>query len=446
MQLSQRPRFVLGISSLLALAVVASIVIVVFPYWRPDYWKNKSALEERFRSAQQNGMPVRFSDLATEDSAGKQLATQVSTEIEKLVAIPDELLNCIEEGEMTGGRKDLLLKYLARNEKTLARIDALKPLSACRYSYDFSTPAPMSLLLPHVTDFYKLRDIYRARFYLAMESKDVQSAIDSVIDTLESTETLTNDPFLVSQAVRIKIGQDALTQLATILQTADLSAEQFHAIDALLQNLESNFLLKNTINSEAAMCFTSLENISHSSNYESLVSMVNLGSGNEIQPVAQRRNINRWASLAYKPQLMAQQIWMLDQFAEMAKLIDEPGREAASTWQATTESMQKYLNANRGEAIAALTPAIAPMRESAFQYRHHLLLSRIALRLDRYHAQHGTFPDDISTLVDNTLPTLPNNLWTDEAVQYKCEEGKCELSYNYFNGQEIDTVSITLTK
>lgn len=472
MQLSQRPRFVLGISSLLALAVVASIVIVVFPYWRPDYWRNKSALEERLKTAAAQGTPVRFSDLAVSDPAGIELAKQLSKELKKVVPIPNELLEpaynsdsqmqmmtSSEENPQTAepapvvssspklskAQKNSLRKYIERNEAIVARIDALKPLSACRFIYDTETPSPMGILLPHIDGLNQLLPIYRAKFILAAEDQDAQAAFESTIDILESSECLAKDSFLVCQLVRIRTGEEALENLLQVMQMTNLSEEQFLATDALLRKVESEFRLKDCLISEAAMCFTSLENIAHPLNRENLLSMVDLHVDGTISRIAHSR-VNRWTSLAYQPHVMAQQLWLLNNTGELAKLVDEPGPEATASWTKATQSTSEYIDQNREEAIASFYPAVESLRRYAFRYRHQLLLSRIALRLDRYYAQEGYFPNDLTQVIDNTLPTLPNNLWTDEAVQYKCEEGKCELSYNYFNGQEIDTVSITLTK
>jgi|GEM_PF-3376322 hypothetical protein len=442
MQMNQRRRFVLGTSALLALAVVASIGLIYIPYWRPDYWMNKSALEERLKSAAEQGTPVRFSDLAVSDPAGTELANQLSKELEKLVPIPNELLETDSDSD---SQRTSLLNYLQQNEKTLASIEALQPLSACRFSFDAETPSPMGTLLPHVDGLNKLLRNYRAKFRLAVEDKNGQAAFESFIDTLECSECLAKDPFFVSQMVRARTGEEALEILLRILEMTDLSEEQFLATDALLQKLEAEFRVKGYIASEAAICFTNLENIAHPLNREHLFSTADLHVDGTISNTALSR-VNRWSSWAYKPHLMAQQLWVLDNTSELTKLVDEPGPEATAAWINTIQSIDEFIVQSREEAIASLYPVVAMFRSRAFHYRHRLMLSRIALRLDRYDAQHGAYPHDLAQIVDNALPSLPRNLWTGEAVQYRSEEGKCVLVYSYDNGHEPDTVSITLTK
>lgn len=429
-----------------AVALVLLICAFYFPYWRPAYWSNRAALQEELNAAKLRGTPIRFSDLEVDDVNGYQLGERLAAVLESVVELPSDVLNKIHSNEaLSESDKSAIRMSLERNQHVLQQIKQINPLEECRFRYNFRTPLPMSTLLPNVQDISSLGYVYLADYHLALENKDYDRSLTSLIDLLELTEALKKEPFFVSHLVRWKHGTRALTELHKTLEQTDLTDEQFGRVDALLQNIETDLQTKHIVLAEGAATFTHLENIGHPEVRKALSSIVSLGANN--QPYDQGlspRSLIRWSTLAYSPELMAQKAWTTSIFNRMSEIVDKQGKEATLEWQKIQAEMTQKINPDRNSPLAFLMPSTTTIRSRSFDLRHQVALSRIAIRLRRYCAKHAVFPKDLAEIVDTSLPKLPLNLWDDQPVSYQTTATGCEIAFESDKSTGSETISIAI--
>lgn len=429
-----------------AVALVLLICAFYFPYWRPAYWSNRAALQDELTAAKLRGTPIRFSDLEVDDTNGYQLGERLTAALDSLTELPSDVLNKTYADEaLSESDKSAIRVCLKQNQSVRNQIERITPLDECRFRYNFESPLPMSTLLPNVQDISSLGYVYLADYHLAMESKDYDRSLTSMIGLLELTEALKKEPFLVSQLVRWKHGSRALDELHKILVQTDLTDEQFQRVDALLQNIETEVQTKHIVLAEGAATFTHLENIGHPEVRKALSSMVSLGANNQpYDHGPSPRSLIRWSTLAYAPELMAQKAWTISIIHRMSEIVDKQGKEATLEWQNIQNEMTQKLSADRNSPLAFLMPSTTAIRSHSFDYRHQLALSRIAIRLRRYCAKHGVFPKDLAEIVDTSLPNLPLNLWDDQPVSYQTTSTGCEIAFESDKSTGSETISIAI--
>jgi hypothetical protein len=245
--------------------------------------------------------------------------------------------------------------------------------------------------------------------------------------------------------VRWKHGTRALTELHKVLEQTDLTEEQFQRVDALLQNIETELQTKHIVLAEGAATFTHLENIGHPEVREALSSINSLGANNQLYNHGPSpRSLIRWSTLAYSPELMAQKAWNTSIMHRMSEIVDKHGKEATLEWQKLQAELTQKISEDRNSPLAFLMPSTTAIRSRSFDYRHQLALSRVAIRLRRYCAEHGVFPNELAEIVDTSLPILPLNLWDDQPVRYQTTTTGCEIAFESNKSTGSETISITL--
>jgi hypothetical protein len=64
-------------------------------------------------------------------------------------------------------------------------------------------------------------------------------------------------------------------------------------------------------------------------------------------------------------------------------------------------------------------PALVNVRNAGLRHRETLITARLGMRVARYFAQHGRFPETLDEVIDDTLRTIPVDLFTGTPHVYK---------------------------
>ena len=238
-----------------------------------------------------------------------------------------------------------------------------------------------------------------------------ERAIAAVEENLDLCELLRDEPFLISQFVRIAIAHQAMGSLQAFLGQMDLTPEQFLALDDRLAVMESRFSLRASVVAERALLLTAMENIAEN---RSMVEGVDDGLVAKWTPKFRHA----------RPALMREQAFMLRTLSELADLVDKTGPEgirAVSELKArfTRDSVDFLLN----QLLPPLpndpyTPGLLP-HASGLRHRQRLITARLGMRVARYHVEHGSFPDSLDEIVDQRLTPVPVDLFSGNALVYR---------------------------
>lgn len=149
----------------------------------------------------------------------------------------------------------LMRRELDGKRKAMNALAAIEPVGQCRFRYDFTVASPRDILLPSVDAVANASCLWRDDVAVSLHSSDYAQAVVAVEELCDVGELLSQEPFFVSQVVRIRIGNQAIDGLEQVLAFADLNAAQFTALDKRLAMMEFTFRLGEQ-HRENAPCFS----------------------------------------------------------------------------------------------------------------------------------------------------------------------------------------------
>jgi hypothetical protein len=396
-------------------AACSAAAAIIFPYWRPSYWSLRSQLASTKAKLRDKGEPVSYADLQVADETGNQIGGEVTAISKRFKDTKREFKQVIRvESPLSASDYELLRDALEANREQLDALAAIEAVGQCRFHNDFGVANPGFILLPSVDCVDIAAHLWRADVLLSLHDSRYDDAITAVQELCDTTELLRRERFIVSQLVRVRIGGLAIDSLEEVLAVVDVNDEQLRAIDARLSVMESTCRLADALRAERAVLFTTLENIGHPDVRESLGMMAGLGPGSSVQIFAPSRSANnKWASLSYAPEMMRQEVWLLNQMSAAANLVDIPGTEAGKQWNEVNREISETVKCDENSPLFHLFPAIDYLRDRALAYRQRLLAARLALRVIRYRTNNQALPSDLTAVQDEQLPMVPPGLWNE---------------------------------
>jgi hypothetical protein len=219
------------------------------------------------------------------------------------------------------------------------------------------------------------------------------------------SELLKDEPFTITQLVRIAVSAIAQERLKEAVAAGHLAPDEFSELDARLARMQSEFTLAPAMMGERAGTFTTLSHLQE--NIEVLLDPEN-GS-----PKAARF----FTAGPLQPNRMADEAYILGIMREVIDAIDKPGREGSDAIQAIESRVQNAPNSYVFSRL--LLPAIVNVRQAGLRHREKLITARLGMRVDRYYAEHGKFPESLDELIDEQLPSVPVDLYVAKPHIYR---------------------------
>jgi hypothetical protein len=287
-------------------------------------------LEAEIAKIQERGEPVWFSDLKPKpvdpQGNGAELYLQAVAQMKDPSPLVTDLLHGTPgmyrgavpaEGEapalptidqiIAAGGHDEFRKCLDENAQALelARLALQKPY--CRFPVDDDTPVPLNILLAHIQKTRNMSWLFQAQVVESLAQGRTDDALAAVQDLLKLSEMLREEPFLVSQLVRMAIGNQPLAALQTVLAHTDRNEQPFAELDQQLTAMEAGFPLRSAVLAERAVLLTTTENL------------------NDLQAGSQLDGLSMLGWSPAAPLRMEDQAFMLDHLSRWADAIDQTG-------------------------------------------------------------------------------------------------------------------------
>lgn len=424
------------------LLILATAAVIQLPYWQPSYWSARSELDADRASIRQRKEPLAFADLRPETDEEFALGDEVLAILNRIAKPNAEFRKLIyADPAIPPGDYAILRETLEVNREPSDALAAINGSVRCRFRYDFDAASPMNTILHGVDGLSNVAYLRQADVLQSLGTGDSERAVRAAQELCDTAAFLQQEPFLVSQLVRARIGETALDTLELIFGTVELTRDQFRMIDDRLSEMESTFRLSKTIHAERASLYTTMENIGHPDVRESLGMMAGLGSGGGILSFAPEKSlIDDWASLSYRPKLMHQQAWMLKRMSTLAQWIDVPGTEGQRVWDKNDQEISDVFDSSEDSPLYSLFPAVIYVRNKALAHRQRILAARLALRAAQYHAKEEKLPASLDVVLDGDLPDIPLGLWASKRPHYDVRAGGFLIKYAVpTTSEELDT-------
>ena len=386
------------------------VVLALFLWLGVAGWYDeaKSRFESEAATIAQHGEPLWFADLEPRPvPLDDDAAPLVLQALAKLVRPAPGFYDLLAADPPTPpGLYDVLEATLAANRPALEILTQALGKPHCHFSYDYATHDTFGILLQHVQDCRDLSRLLEADVLHSLAVGDRDRAAAAVAENLGLGGLLYEDPFIISQLVRMAIAARAIYSLHTILAHATLSTEQFTELDERLDQMGANFTLRPAVVADRACILTAMQHLDEN---------VNMVDGLDAAQAA-KYDPQRWHR---RPALWREQAFMLHALTEFADLVDKTG---PASIQAVAELEGRYerdsaelpLNRLIGSVSFRFKPHITGVR-----HRQRLNIARLGIRVARYRAQHGELPDSLDGVVDESLRPMLVDLFSGQPLVYR---------------------------
>jgi hypothetical protein len=245
-------------------------------------------------------------------------------------------------------------------------------------------------------------------------------AVEADDEIFQLAERVRDEPLYIPQFTRMAILGIGIHSAKLILAHGHLNDEEFERLDAHLRAVEEDFRLAPAAFGERAMLMTMLDNWSENRSDV----MTSFGDGFQF---------DWWARLpAQRMELQADALRFLK---EEADLIDKPGREGQADFEAFEQNMR-----SESPNLGYLVGAVSAVRHAGLRVRQQATNTRLAMRVDRFRAQHGRLPASLSEILDDEFSKIPSDLYGGLPVVYKIRESGFVIYSLGYDGIDSDAV------
>jgi hypothetical protein len=369
-----------------------------YRFWQSSASKELKAEMDRIRG---RGEPLWFSELAPPEIEPSQDGTQLFLAALGKFQKPTPAFTTLVAPDPPApptapGTYPEFESVLEANRPAMELIARAVQRPYFRLPINYRTRQPFSILLQPIQDAREISWLWTADVLQSIGTGDHERAVAADLECFGLAELLRDEPFLITQLVRIAIAGQAIHSLETIVSHIELTPEQFQAVDETLERMEARLRLAQSVRCERAMLLTGMDSIAE--NPEDLGMIAN-GS-----PAVQVLSLTGMGPLRLRDEA-----FMLRLMSGFADVVDAPGPDGKSAIRQFEASLQPSFQHVLSRLLA---PTILPAREAAMRLRQRLVNARIGIRLQRFRIAHGNLPQSLDDLIDDKLLTIPNDLYS----------------------------------
>jgi hypothetical protein len=294
-------------------------------------------------------------------------------------------------------------------------------------------------LFPWLAEMKRGAQFLQLRILAELQNNQSQQALDDIKLLLRFNDSLREQPFLISQLVRMAI-------MTITLQPIYEGLAQHCWTDAQLQELEQalakqDFLadFEFAMKGEKAFAIQTFEQ--QRLTREEKMMMENNGT-NKTVTISYH-----FMPSAYFYQNELNFAQMHDQF--ISPLVDLTKRmvfpAALTKAQATVQAQTKHYSPYTVQAKMVF-PAIAASIKKFTIIQAHVDLARVACALERYRLAHGKYPEALDTLAPQFIATLPHDIINGQPLHYRREADGRFVLYSVGWNETDDGGQVALKK
>jgi hypothetical protein len=236
---------------------------------------------------------------------------------------------------------------------------------------------------------------------LRVHDGDPDAALDSCRAILGVARSIGDEPFAISQLVRVALGEVAMSGTRRVLGQGEPSDAALAQLEALILDELDQPLLVHGLRGERA---TLTELIRRIGTGEVPISAL---SDQKFDPNAPRAAIAPWASLMFDNQRATALEWM----NEAVAIARRPPGERAPLWAAWQARIDKVRHSRLGLFTSTLplllVPGISAFNSADLRYQANLGATAMLLAAERHRRKTGDWPVSIDAITPDMLPSRP---------------------------------------
>jgi hypothetical protein len=313
---------------------------------------------------------------------------------------------------LTSDQVELLSAYLELNGAALVKANEGLKLSASRYPIDCSFC--MQTPLPHLAQLVNFAKLNQYEIELSLIRGDTHEAAGAIASILRLTQTLENEPMLISQLVRLKILGMGIASLERSM-SLNFSAAEATNLAPLFMQTASIQCLGRALIGERAMAAPYFRS-SRSQNPRIYSPLKSLRSGeNDPNNDFQHGEWGMLRLIGYYELDFGQLLFTMNNVIKLASLPPPDNLEADKHFAKATAASRKKRRTFSALVFSTYIGAAARENESLARLR----LAVTALAIEQFRGQNGKLPDRLEELKPAFLADIPEDPFTGDAVRYR---------------------------
>jgi hypothetical protein len=262
-------------------------------------------------------------------------------------------------------------------------------------------PFVMNTLLPYTQN---ARSVVRALSLDAVnhsEHEQHDQAIEDVRAMMGAASSIGDEPFLISQLVRIAIVGVSIQSLERVLAQGEPSEAALAALQArFAAEAEHPFTLVGLRGERAGWFDTTEKLASGALGFGALI-----GGGGPNIPAQPQRPWPHERAFAHVNQAVG--LKLLNQAMEIAT---EPIADRSADWDAWEQEIVRLRSEpfpQRHALATLLLPAVAPSHQAELRIKALLGVAQVMIAMERFRLAHGRWPKDLQEIPKLILPEIP---------------------------------------
>ena len=281
--------------------------------------------------------------------------------------------------------------YLATNSNHIRSIrDSLKPL---RYRFPIRFEQTYDALLPHLRKLQTEAQNLRLEGLRTAQAADVPGTLAVIRDILLVSDTMAEEPILISQIIRLSCVAMALNVSEDLLSRHALSVEQIRELQNLFDRLQPRKMLRFAI---AAERVASLSVFTHNS------SAFTSATDSEMPTSTQFKRLRRIFSLTGLA--IADRRLMLEVTQQAIDIADDTSDQALQRLKGLEMRAARTKGVPPRIFSSMMMPAIATATGRFLNLEARLTAAKVALAIERCRVERGELPQSLGELVPKYLP------------------------------------------
>lgn len=276
--------------------------------------------------------------------------------------------------------------------------------SIARFPIDLENGVAM--LLPHVQNLRSVNRLLQLDLEVKLAQGDLDGAVEDLLSLIATSESLTNEPILVSQLVRIACLGLATSALERTLERHDLKDEQLARLQEALARQQFQPGLKRALQGEQFFLIH--------------VTQTNASTGEPGTDWARAlpfrgadtaKGLELWRTV-----IDASDEGLLESLTATQELEKEIEAVAAST-----------IDRIRYPTTFMLFPAVDSSTKAFLRAEAGARLAETGIACERYRLAHGRLPTGLDDLVPASLPVVPLDPFDGQPLRYRASETEALL-------------------
>jgi len=407
---AEKPRRRLKVSHILIILLV--VIIAGFVLFRLSL---KSKLRAKLDAISAAGYPVTGAELddwyAIPESAenAADYIIEAFSHYHKLDAGEEfELTPVVGSAELpartellTEETKALVTEYLADNEQTLELLHKGAAIEHSRYPVDLSKG--FAALLPDLSNIRTGAKLLQLEAALHADNGKPELAARSITSTFGLARSLSKEPILVSQLVRIACQALAVSALEHTINKTEFTDEQLVNLSRTLANAEDLSGMTRAFVGERCVGV---------SIFKAPASQIVPLFGGSSRPGMFSIALYKFAGLADRDAIMY--VDLMEGYIEAAQLPPHKRKSASDAVVAKIGTIPKI-----HILLRMIMPALGRVTTIDIRIIAQLRTARVGLAIQRYRLATGSFPDALSELVPAYLEAVPKDPFDNKELRYK---------------------------